>query len=785
METATPNDVSRKKLLAIDAICEDFENALRGNAAPRLADALPSSWSEVDRSQLFEYLLKVEVDFRLEQGERVAAGEYLELFPPMAEAIERVLAHERFVSIPTEIGPYRIVGKLGSGGMGTVYKAHQERLERFVAIKVLPAGVFKEPAARRRFERELTSAGKVSHPNVVTAFDGGQSGETHYLVMELVEGLNLDDLARRTTIAIADACELIRQTCLGLGKIHQARLVHRDIKPANLMLGADGQVKILDLGLALLHEQTASPEPSELTNVGQVMGTFDYMAPEQCVDSHSVDSRADIYALGATLYRLLAGHVPFAHRHSLSPVGRLSAKLQETPLPLSQSRDDIPAPLVALVERMLARDPALRIASAAQVAQEIAPFCCSANLEALLVAAGKPPPSSTYSNTATPGRTYANSPSYKLVEPAPTPASRLPESWRRLAVLLSVMVLAACAVIFFLKTKNGTLRVEINDPQIIAKVVGEKVTLKKADGLKDITLMPGQRKLLVEREGFQFETSQFEIRSGKEVTLRVELLEGEIVVRNGDKILGSKRIPVPVQEKEPDPAALAESSPPKPKQRGVLGKMPGPNATEQELADYLISVGANAQLKAIDSARPNDLKVFFLRWATRNVPTDAQLAPCAQLRHLETLGYTGGNKSFQLFADCAGLKNLELGGSTVDGEGAKLLARFPKLEHIQIGCTDPDGFLRAIKVHPSISSIHIYRCALSEDTLEGLAGRKQLRKLWIDANTGPGPVTERVLQQLMKLDQLETLMLRWHDGPTEAELQQLRMALPNCTIQGP
>ena len=774
---------SGQKLLAIDDICERFEDALRGGEPARLEDHLLPSWNQTDQAQLFSYLLPIEIDFRLAQGETVAARDYLTRFPSMAELIERVLPHERSADGPTEIGPYRIVGKLGSGGMGTVYKAFQQQLHRFVAIKILPPGSHGNAAAQRRFELELRSAGKVSHPNIVTAFDAGSTGETKYLVMELVEGFNLSQLTHRAgPIAIANACELARQACLGLAQIHKEGLVHRDLKPANFMLGPDGQVKILDLGLALLREQRSAEGETELTSIGQMMGTFDYMSPEQCEDSHAVDVRSDIYALGATLYYLLVGQAPFAHRQSLTAVGRLSAKLQETPPLLSEFRKDAPAPLVSLVARMLAREPAQRFASATEVAGQLEPLCRAADLNALFESAGHAPAPHSLADTATEGPTVASR------QAVPQESARSPISgWIWLGLSLAGFVLAVLAGVIFLNTRNGALRIEINDPRIVAHVVGEKVTLRRADGENEITLSPGMRKLLVERDGFQFETSQFEIVAGGKVTLRVDLLEGEIVVRAGENILGSETIPAPPKKMEPEPDGIVKpvrpAPPLEPIPQPMPGDMPGPNASEEEIAKYLGTIGANAQLEAVGPEKPDEKRIVSLRWAPKTVPRDAQLAPCAQLKHLRTLGFTGGNAGFKLFANCAGITQLELGGSSVDAEGAKVLANFPKLEHVQVACGDLKGFLCEIKNHPSLRSIHIYRCGLAEDSLDDLADMQRLRALWINQNTiDPGLPTQRVVERLSKLHQLETLLLEWHGGPSEADVKKIRAALPKCKV---
>src|SRR5205085_11414758 len=184
---------------------------------------------------------------------------------------------------------------------GTVYKAEHTRLRRLVAIKLLSADRTQSPSAVARFDREMHAIGGLDHPNIVRALDAGEHEGKHFLVMEFVAGDDVSALlARLGPVPVADACEIVRQAALGLQHAHQAGLVHRDIKPGNLMLTPDGVVKVLDLGLALLSQPAETGR--ELTGSGQVMGTLDYMAPEQGDDMHGVDIRADVYSLGATLY---------------------------------------------------------------------------------------------------------------------------------------------------------------------------------------------------------------------------------------------------------------------------------------------------------------------------------------------------------------------------------------------------------------------------------------------------------------------------------------------------
>ncbi|HEV3006032.1 MAG TPA: serine/threonine-protein kinase, partial [Pirellulales bacterium] len=277
---------------------------------------------------------------------------------------------------------YRLLERLGEGGMGAVFKALHMRLGKIVALKILRSDRLSDPQNVARFEREMKAVGRLEHPRIVRALDAGNHDGTHYLVMEYVEGYDLAKLSRRMgPLDMSDACELARQAAEGLDQVHRNALVHRDIKPSNLMLTPDGQVKLLDLGLALLNGE--QPQGAELTGVGQVMGTPDYLAPEQVESGHKVDTRADIYALGCTLYELLTGAAPFGGRAYDTPLKKAIAHVNETAPPLREKRAAVQSGLAALLERMLAKDPAVRPATPADVVAMLEPWSQGSDLRRL------------------------------------------------------------------------------------------------------------------------------------------------------------------------------------------------------------------------------------------------------------------------------------------------------------------------------------------------------------------------------------------------------------------
>lgn len=270
------------------------------------------------------------------------------------------------------LGRYKLLSLLGAGEMSAVYLAEHTMLERRCAIKVLPGNRVKDTSYLARFHREAKAVASLNHPNIVRAYDVDKQVEggieVHFLVMEFVEGRNLEKIVSlKGPLRYVDAAECMRQAAEGLSHAHQAGLVHRDIKPENLLVDNQATVKILDLGLARLFEQT-DEESLTIKHDEKVLGTADYLAPEQAIDSHKVDARADIYSLGCTFYFALTGHPPFTEG---TLVQRLFAHQTKMPRPVGEERPDAPESLIAILEKMMAKKSAERYQSAAEVAQAL------------------------------------------------------------------------------------------------------------------------------------------------------------------------------------------------------------------------------------------------------------------------------------------------------------------------------------------------------------------------------------------------------------------------------
>ena len=259
------------------------------------------------------------------------------------------------------IGKYRVVGTIGKGAMGEVYKAKDPLLNRYVAIKTIAPALAADPDFRRRFQREAQSAAQLNHTNIVTVFDFGEEDGLTYMAMELLEGRDLKDAVRSRDLRLGEKLSVMEQICDGLAFAHAKGVVHRDIKPGNIHLQPNGQVKILDFGLARLGE-------SDMTKTGTVMGTPHYMSPEQ-VRGQKADARSDVFSLGAVFYEMLSHHRPF---EADSVHGVLFQILEQEPDPIRKWAPEVPAALVGVVERALAKDPAHRYADAGEMARGLA-----------------------------------------------------------------------------------------------------------------------------------------------------------------------------------------------------------------------------------------------------------------------------------------------------------------------------------------------------------------------------------------------------------------------------
>jgi serine/threonine-protein kinase len=287
------------------------------------------------------------------------------------------------------LGQYKILEQVGRGGMGRVYKAEHRTMRRIVALKVLAPDLLKTERAVDMFLREVRAVAQLQHPNIVTAYDANEINGRYYLVLEFIDGPNLDQLVRnKGALGVGLACDYAKQIAAGLQCAHMRGMLHRDIKPANILLQSQnldgepspGLIKVSDFGLARLsqpnssHAADAAVPGTILTRENTVMGTPDYLSPEQSRDLHKTDIRSDLYSLGCTFYFLLTGQVPFPGG---KPLEKLIQHATEKPRPVGAFRADVPVEVITLVDRLMAKRPEERPQTPADVVKALAPFAVS------------------------------------------------------------------------------------------------------------------------------------------------------------------------------------------------------------------------------------------------------------------------------------------------------------------------------------------------------------------------------------------------------------------------
>jgi hypothetical protein len=413
-------------------------------------------------------------------------------------------------AVPPELAGhsrYRVIRLLGAGGMGAVYEAEHLVMQRPVAVKVINRAYTGNAEALDRFRGEVRKAARLSHPNIVTTYDAEDAGDTRFLVMEYIEGTDLGRLVHeRGPLDVDRACDYVRQAALGLQYAFEKGMVHRDLKPHNLMLMASpvpsgpGVVKILDFGLA--HFASEAAPAACRTGTGVVLGTVDYIAPEQADNAHQADIRSDIYSLGCTLYHLLAGQPPFP---TGSPIQKVMAHVEKKPQPLTELRNDLPEGLMPVIDRMMAKKPNRRYLKPIEVANALERF----TFAPAVAGNGKPRPRLTETEDS---RTF--------VLPKPPAEDR----GRRRIVALVVALLFIVAVllggaVYRITTDKGELFIETDDEdvEVVVRKKGKEVKIIDTKTGKSITLDSGEYDLGLKegQEGLKISPEKIVLKRGK------------------------------------------------------------------------------------------------------------------------------------------------------------------------------------------------------------------------------------------------------------------------------
>ena len=466
---------------------------------------------------------------------------------------------------PDTLGPFELLERLGEGGMGAVYRARHLRLGKLMAVKVMHAHRLDDQELRSRFYREMRALGQLQHPNIVSAQHADEVDGVPYLAMEYVDGISLASLFQQLTaeekpIPIAVVCELIRQAADGIQYAHDQGVLHRDLKPGNLMLDRDGRVRVLDLGLARMTESIDSAESTgndeHLTSQHQILGTPGYMAPEQLTRGHEMDTRTDVYALGATAFYLLTGKRVHAYSNSESIVQHAMRVVAECAPDVRTLRKDVPEELAQVIAQTLEREPNQRLQSAGELARRMSRWSSKESLSGLWTngvasvdgTSGSMLDTERLPESAFPSRPTAAEAATVImpaVEPRKSGGSngRLRAVWLIPAGFFAIVLLAG--VLLKLRTKDGgELIIQSDDPDArisITAVNGEQSEELQLVEQDDRTLKLTQGKWAIhlagpEALGFELSENTVVVSPGSLHEIRVTRRKGGDTVARTDAL---------------------------------------------------------------------------------------------------------------------------------------------------------------------------------------------------------------------------------------------------------
>jgi serine/threonine protein kinase len=731
--------------------------------------------------------------------------------------------------IPQRIGDFRIVRVLGEGGMGTVYLAEDVRLGRQAAIKTMKLALAARPENRERFAREGRAAAAVEHDNIVPVWQVGEAADgSPFIAMPFLQGEMLEDRLRREPVQPAGVIlKVAREVAYGLAAAHARGLIHRDIKPGNVWVEGDPRArdlasqvrrcKILDFGLA----RSVAAEDVQVTAVGAILGTPAYMAPEQAA-GEAVDARADLFSLGALLYRMATGRLPF---EGPNPMAVLLALARVTPPPARTRNPNLPPALSDLIDLLLSKDPAGRPQSAAEVAaaarrigKELQPRKAPLAAAVPAEAPPLPAPAKTWSDIDAPG--------------AAIPRPRNKPARGRTAVLVTLGLLALvplgwwlAATLLRVETANGTLVVEINDPEAEARIRDGKLILTGPDGKVRYTLSPREHDRTIEAgpyhvhvegaDGLALDTPEFTLKKGGQVTVRVTvdpraLAQSPDPDRPASKWVLSLGGKVRVNGQIPEITAPADLPREAFRLTGIT-LTDNEQVTDAELAriegckslDYIALDGTHVGDAALTHIKNPKILMGLGLQGTR--VTDDGLATLKDVRHLHYLNLNAthvgdaalapfkGSKDLEYlfldgtqpteeglaaFKDCKLLRLLHLCGTNVTDEGLALFKDCKNLTNLCLGDTQVTN--AGVAVFKDCKDLEVLFLSNTQAGDEGLAHFKHCKNL-TQVNLFGSRVTDDGLASLEGCNSLKELNLG-RTTVTNTRIKELKKALPQCKI---
>jgi Leucine-rich repeat (LRR) protein/tRNA A-37 threonylcarbamoyl transferase component Bud32 len=604
---------------------------------------------------------------------------------------------------------YHVEELLGAGGMGAVYRARHLLMERDVALKVIHPKILEKSASVDRFRREVKAAARLAHPNIVTAYDADQAADMHFLVMEFVPGKTLAQVvAECGPLPIDQAADYVRQAALGLQHAHERNMVHRDIKPANLIVThafgaqAAGLVKILDFGLAHASRELASD--GTVTEDGTVMGTPDYMAPEQADDARSADIRADVYSLGCTLYHLLTGQPPFPRGTAIQ---KIKAHQTQVPPPVTELRPEVPPELACIVERMMAKDRAERHQTPAEVAEALTAFLQqraappgAREQEALVIKAQRADDSRPLSAVSKRGRFLRRCAAAAVM----------------LACLSLVGYFCGGTIIRF-ATNQGEVVVQIDDDNVELRITQNGVVVQDTTSKRQFTLTAGRGEIeVLETDGVKLATRKFTLTRGGKTTVTVTLVE----------------------------------------------------LADRRAAEWVLSVGGTIRvnnedrdIRVLAELPKETFRLTFIELKHNPLVTDAGLAHCKGCKNLTQLHLLYmkpvTDKGLAYFKDCKNLTHLNIRGIEV---GDAALVHFRDCQNLTYLCLDSthvgDAGLACFKDRKNLTALGLNFLHQISDA--GLAHFRDCKKLTV-LSVGNTQISDVGLASFKDCKNLENLLL--------------------------